>query len=392
MKTHNLDLKKVLVIAILAVAPTQSLNCTEWDKQLSNDDLWRFLDNETAPPCIDSDLTKRVLQRQDVGLARKIVQVKMSQESGDVGTILDELSTWELPDHIWGPIVDSLLLHDPDRSFEVWMALIEQANDDVIHAIFPNKFPAKALRLCEWEASKVCVPRAVFTDRLATEELAKKVFTSQVFNSYPLEVKKSLYNLFNTVLEGENETEIDSKVAAPYLTVLDPSVREQVLNGPQAIKVNVPVLAVLKDSDQPFPADFYKTATRFTWNVAKVISKFSPGLFDDSAAVQRIVDDIISGERTLTDDLDDDLDQDVFTALVKERLCLMAMPQLAAVPAYVFTRPLLTSLAGCWSTGQMTQVAEHVYHNGTAGIQGLFFWTLFGWHFGPDTRQCRTRS
>ena len=94
MKTHNLDLKKVLVIAILAAAPSQSLNCTEWDKQLSNDDLWRALGNETAP-CIDSDLTKRVLQRQDVGLARKIVQVKMSQESGHVRTIIDELATWE---------------------------------------------------------------------------------------------------------------------------------------------------------------------------------------------------------------------------------------------------------------------------------------------------------
>ena len=312
MSNHIMDLKTASLIAIIVTfSPrVEGFNCSDWDKELSNDDVWMALDNDTIDvPCMNPDVVKRVLQRQDMGLAMKVVELKMSQEPlFEANTLIDEVSSWTLSQSLWGPVTDTFLSVNPEsRRVKIWTALMDQARNDIIQALFPSKFSAKSLQLCSSTAAaaaaaettlKSCIPRKVFEgSQQQTEDLAQKVFASQVFNSYTLAMQKSLYNLFNSVTD-QVAIEIDSKVAAPILASLEPSVKGQVLHGPRMVTTNAPVLVMLKNSaPTPLPNNFYQSATRFTWNVAEVISKFSPGLFDYSAAVRRIIDSIISGER-----------------------------------------------------------------------------------------------
>ena len=305
MSSHIMDLKTASLIVIIVTFAQRvgGFNCSNWDKELSNDDVWMALDKDAIDvPCVNPDVVKRVLQRQDMGLVMKVVELKMSQEPPlEAKTLIDEVSSWALPQSLWRPVTDTFLSVNPEsRRVKIWTALMDQARNDIIQALFPSKFSAKSLQLCSAAetTSKSCIPRKVFEgSHQQTEDLALKVFASQAFSSYTLAMQKSLYNLFNSVTD-QVAIEIDSKVAAPFLASLEPSVKGQVLHGPRMMTTNAPVLVMLKNSaPTPLPKNFYQSATRFTWNVAEVISKFSPGLFDDSAAVRRIIDSIISGER-----------------------------------------------------------------------------------------------
>ena len=53
----------------------------------------------------------------------------------------------------------------------------------------------------------------------------------------------------------------------------------------------------------------------------------------------------------------------------------MPMSRLMAVSASVFTHTLMTSLADCLTSGQMTQVAEHVYYHGSVSELPEEYWT-----------------
>ena len=95
---------------------------------------------------------------------------------------------------------------------------------------------------------------------------------------------------------------VTPEVAARLLPVLPPTLRDLILHGRQdKIAVQDAVLKVLLEETDPkpqLPSNFFQSvSTVYTWNISDVIDKFNPGTLVDIYSVERVIDDIMAGDR-----------------------------------------------------------------------------------------------